>query len=218
MPLNIEKVDPLIKAFLKNKKAIITGDYNLKLLLKKPKERSISELMVICDYYYKRRDIGCDNLQSFIKKKIMKNKNIPNNRYDGKSVYYKYDDTYYEVNIRYNSQFKSYGYSQSRVNDMNREQTLDFLTLHDDCFSMGETFLKLEENTKSLLLSIVQRELDKELDLFLDEHFKDKDEIPKSFIIEINNTKYIVRLIDRYTYRKRFEILNELDLNNIITI
>lgn len=100
---------------------------------------------------------------------------------------------------------------------MNRNETLDFLTLHNDCFTLSMEFLILQDRTRTKLLSLCNRKFDHKLDEILNKHYKDSD-IPKSFIIEINDVKYIVKCSDLYAYNRKFDILNELDLNNIINL
>lgn len=218
IPENLNELDYnyILKQVLKNKDSILNGKFNLKNLTRVKKERTIGELKLMVEYYINRQDKASEVLQTFIEDKVFKNKTIKKEG-ECKSIYYAWEDTYYKVTFSYNDRFKCYSISERSVSDMNRGQTLDFLTLHEDYFRLGEEYIILHDKTRTILLSICNRAFDYKLNYLLNDYFKD-GEIPKSFTIDINGIKYTTKCNDLYTYNRSFDILSELDLKTTIKL
>jgi hypothetical protein len=171
---------------------------------RKPRQWSLEEVQ---DLWERSSERGRKR-QSMISKVYDKVINeIPKDKNGEKVVYYTENDKVYKWSFRYTSEFKSWGYSTSRVEfskdkSKARDEKIEFILSNDRAFELGQEFrdiqkfrTKLEYRVKHIFTDMIEDKLKSE--------YKDKFP-PDITVVKVGDRKYYFAVDDqqRYSYLK----------------
>ena len=198
--------------------------YYKKKLGKEKKYRSIKE---IHDLYIrtKKRSESRQNVINDIIDEIIKK--VPLTKHYGSekhiTYFYNDDDTLYQYEMSYMSEWQSYGISINRVVfegtvEEIRKQTIDFVISEDITFELGEKYHKNVNFNKNLhrrimrvLIEAIRNNL---VEIYHDVKFLD---IPRVIPVSIGDCQYIFHIDnDSNRYYKDFKFIGELGIDPII--
>ena len=165
---------------------------------REPRKRTIEEIQDLWVRLLERNKPRREKRNKIIHEIVNK---IPKNNSGEHVVYYNNDETYYKIVFRYLDQYKSYGFSRSRVDLDSRENILEYFTDEKIKFKLGEFFNESDNLISDFPYKIQEYLLDR-INRELISKFKDKNP-PPAFIISIKDTKYIVTTLENSKYDER---------------
>jgi hypothetical protein len=154
----------------------------------------------------KRSDIRQNEKSNFIRQIV---EEIPMNDRKEHVIYFNHNKNIHCYKISWNSDWKSYGISQGRVELKTRDEKLTFILAKDKEFEMGHRYYHLDYMTTQLqwrIKEILWRMVEEKLR----EKFKNTTKIPDIFILDIGSKKYFIELDNQHRYGYcKFHMKNE---------
>jgi hypothetical protein len=157
----------------------------------------IHELWIKSEKRAKERQKLISEVYDKIIKEIKKDKN------GNKVVYLEKGDKLYKYEFRYNSQFKSWGYSSNQVTfDKDkakaRDEKIDLLLSNEIAFELGKEWSDIQKfrskfhfRVKNIFISIIEEKLKKEY----------KDKLPPDItIVKVGSKKYYFAVDEQHRY------------------
>ncbi len=175
--------------------------------LKKTKQRTISQIHSIWIRANQRSVTRRKLFSDFIE-------NIPNLIKPDKEgvykLYYEQNNHIYVINLDHKGLYGGWSFHTTRLDQQkDRDTILEWWISEDSMMKLGQKFNELDNDRGFRIEGICREALDKEINNYLRELFKNKVP-PESLIVNINDIDYIIIVNDRLNYPK-FKLSNQVD-------